>query len=145
MGIDIWKSIRQKKREPLWSYRVIDGEKVIFQSRQVSVRFLNQDAALWVARLVEQLGGPGEPLGWTGDLADDCSVETKELLGRAEHLYGPRRGGAWYCAVYGTPLSRYFHTADRIDIQSRSGSAARWLCELVISAAEVGLIQAEPW
>jgi hypothetical protein len=144
MATEVWQQNRPKGRKPCWAFRVTDGEKVIFQSRQVSMRLLSHDAAFWVARLVETLHGPGQPLEWRGEMEDDCSAIWKDFDAHAEHLHGPRRGGSWYCSVSGPDMTRFFHTADQTDVRPRSGCAARWLCELVISAADLGLIEPYP-
>lgn len=141
MTTEVWLQDRPKGRKPCWAFRVTDGEQLIFQSRQVSVRLLSRDAACWVARLVDALHGPGKPLEWRGDLEDDCSAASKNLGAHAEHLHGPRRGGNWYCSVGGLDGTRFFHTADQNDVQPRNGGAARWLCELVISAADAGILE----
>lgn len=141
MTTEVWQQDRPKGRSACWAYRVTEGEKLIFQSQQVSVRLLSRDAAFWIARLIEALHGPGQPLEWCGDLEDDCSAIWKNLGAHAEHSQGPRRSGLWYCAVRRSDGMRFFHTADRGDVQPRSGSAARWLCELVISAADAGMIE----
>jgi len=81
-------------------------------------------------------------LEWTGDLDDDCAAETDTLYAHAEWCNGPRHGGLWYCMVTACdPNLRYFHSLD-MSIEPRSSIAARWLCELVISAASAGLISA---
>jgi hypothetical protein len=141
MTTEIWQQDRPKGRNACWAFRVTDGDSVIFQSRQVSVRLLSRDAASWVARMIEELRGPGRSLEWQGDMEDDCSAVWRTFGAHAEHLHGPRRGGSWYCSVGGPNGTRFFHRADRADVQPRSGGAARWLCELVISAADAGLLE----
>jgi hypothetical protein len=51
MTTEIWQQDRPKGRNPYWAFRVTAGERVIFQSREVSVRLLSRDAAFWIARL----------------------------------------------------------------------------------------------
>ena len=140
MTTEVWQFDRPKGRPPVWACRVTDGPTVIFESYAVSLRLLSRDAASWIARVVEELHGAVYPLEWRGDLEDDCSAAWKRFVAHAEHLQGPHRGGIWYCSVSDLDGKRFFHTADRKDIQPKSGAAARWLCELVISAAEAGSV-----
>jgi hypothetical protein len=147
MATDVWQFDRPKGRKPLWACRVTDGATVIFASRSVSLRLLSRDAARWLGRLVEAAHQRGCPvaatLEWTGDLEDDCQVKWKQLWAHAEHLQGRRRGGIWYCSVTGRDGHRFFHTIDSPDIQLRSGAAARWLCELLMRAADSGILEAD--
>ena len=142
MTTEVWQFDRPKGRKPIWACRVMDDATVIFESRVVAVRLLSCDAASWIARMVEALHGATQSLEWRGDLEDDCSAVWKRFGAHAEHLNGPRRGGIWYCSVDDLDGKRFFHTADNPDIQPRSGAAARWLCELVVSLADAGLVEA---
>ena len=141
MGIEIWQLERPKGRKPRWAYRITDDVTYVFDSRSVSVHVLSPDAARWIARLIEGLRSRTQTLHWNGDLKDDCSAVWKKFHAHAEHLQGPRRGGIWYCSVGDVDGNRFFHTADYPDIQPRSGAAARWLCELMISSANAGFLQ----
>ncbi len=140
MSIEVWLQHRPKGRTPYWACRVCDGDHVLWASRQVSVRLLSRDAALWIATMIAALNGPAPRLEWSGDLKDDCKSSFGEFSAHAEWLCGPRRGGRWYCSVNGPAGTRYFHTADQNDIQPRNADAARWLCELVIAAGAAGVI-----
>lgn len=142
MTTEIWQQVRPNRRNPCWAFRVTDEATEVFQSRQTSIHFLSRDAAASVTRMVAAVRGPGQSLDWLGDLDDDCSAAWNDFSAHAEHMQDPRRGGNWYCSVTRTDGSRFFHTADQPDIRPRSGASARWLCELVISAAEAGVIDA---
>jgi hypothetical protein len=146
MAAEVWERIRPKGRPPVWAFRVTSGDVVVFESAWVAVRFSTRSDAVWLASLVDRLVAHGRPparpgttnlagVRWNGDLADDCWTTVGNIDAHAEHLYGPRRGGAWYCSV-GRQGESLFHTAD-IGIQPRSSVAARWMCELVMSAAEL--------
>ena len=91
--------------------------------------------------MVEAVKTNIQSLDWHGIFNDDCAATWKNYQAHAEHLSGPQRGGIWYCSVSDAEGGRYFHTADRSDIQPKNGVAARWLCELVVSAAEQGVIE----
>ena len=140
MPCEIWQQDRPKGRKPVWAFRLIDGATESFTSQCISVRLLTRDAAAWVAGLVEAQRGSTLLLPWTGDFDDDCSVTWKRLYAHAEHMEGPRRGGIWFCSVSDLDGKRLFHTADNADVQPKSGSAARWLCELIISSADSGIL-----
>lgn len=138
MNTEIWQRDRPKGRKPVWAFRVTDGATLNFDSQRVANRLVSREAASWIAQLVEKLRGVGKPLEWRGDLQDDCSATRQEYAAHAEHLQGPKRGGSWYCSV-SRDGKLLFNSADRNDIHPSSGAGARWLCELVISAAESGV------
>jgi hypothetical protein len=138
-------------RSARWQFRVTLDSVVVFGSSWVAVRYSERRDAEWLAGLVDRLvarhtfaGCPGYPgqiaplLWWGGDLGDDHGATIDGMQCHIEHLHGPVRGGSWYCSVYrGTePL---FHTADW-GIQPRSGKAAWWLCEVVVSAERAGVL-----
>jgi hypothetical protein len=144
---------RPKNRPVQWACRVSDGQNVIFDSKWVSLRLHSQDAAKWLADLVVATSNQGAfwpPPGhrandrslaaWDGDLNDDCVSSLGDLCAHAEWCKGPRHGGVWFCMVSSRDLdSRYFHDLD-IGVQPSTGTAARWLCELVMSAANSGIL-----
>jgi hypothetical protein len=128
---------RPKGRAPIWVVRVFDDGALAFSSDTKSIRFRSEDDAKLLGRAIATALDAGAPIDrsdivWAGDLSDDCTAEIGRFGAHAEHLHGPRRGGLWYCQVYGV-----FHSADW-GIVPRNGNAARWLCELVASAAECG-------
>lgn len=153
MTTEIYQSSRPKNRSSLWQCRVSDGSTIIFDSEWVALRFQTSGAAQWLADLITATHvndsfwpPPGhrssnEPLlEWTGDPNQDCAAETDTLYAHAESCTGPRRGGVWYCMVSSRDHDRrFFHSLD-MSIEPRNSIAARWLCELVISAATAGLI-----
>ena len=115
----------------------------MFESAWVSIRYSTRGDAAWLAGLVdglavreERVGRPGAPstvgVPWEGDLNDDCWIGAGDWRAHAEHIDGPRHGGAWYCSV-NRAGERLFHTADW-GVQPRNGAAARWLCELIIKS-----------
>jgi hypothetical protein len=158
VAAEVWQFARAKHRSPRWAFRVTAGDAVVFESAWVSVRYPAREGAAWLAGLIHALaergafpGCPGHlgqvanPVRWGGPLGDDCSAFVGDLYCHAEHLSGPVRGGLWYCSVSRARES-VFHTADR-GVQPRSGEAARWLCEVVVSAVTAGLgerCRAEP-
>lgn len=116
----------------------------------MSIRFSDREDAEWLAAQIDALakngtfpGCPGHTgqvvstISWMGDLGDDCTAWVNDLHCHAEHLYGPFRGGAWYCSVI-RARQFVFHTADH-GIIPRSGNAARWLCELVVYREIAGI------
>jgi hypothetical protein len=121
-------------------------DRVIFESSWTSLDLRSAAAAHWLAGVVAELSDSGvfrappghckepSPYCWSGDLDDDCVLREQVGMAHAEHLDGPRNGGIWYCSVYGQNDTPLFHTADSPDVVPRNGSAARWLCELFISA-----------
>jgi len=153
MGVVMRQIQRPKGRAPRWAFCVYREAQVVFDSQWASVGFVARDSADWLAGLIARLdahdafaGCPGHPrvcarpaapLLWQGDLADDCHAQAGELHCHAEWLTGPRRGGLWYASVWRTESANasVFHTLDR-GLQPRSGSAARWLCELVVQARD---------
>jgi hypothetical protein len=145
MAVEVWQYARPKGRPSRWAFRVTRDGAVAFDSSWVAIRYSAQEDASWLAGLIDSLvargmppGRPGHPsttsagMQWDGDLDDDCRVTASDMYAHAEHLHGPRRGGAWYCSVTRSG-ERLFHTADW-GVQPRSGVAARWLCELVMCA-----------
>jgi hypothetical protein len=145
VAVELWQYARPKGRPPRWAFRVTAVDAVVFESAWVSVRYLDRKDAAWLAGLIDTLaergvfpGCPGHsrqvasPVRWGGDLGDDCLALVADLYCHAEHMYGPSRGGGWYCSVSRSGES-IFHTADR-GVQPRSGKAARWLCEVAVSA-----------
>jgi hypothetical protein len=144
---------RPKNRPPRWTCRVSDQQKVFFDSQWVSLRFRSPDGAKWLTNLIVAAIDRGvlwPPPGhrarddsvvvWEGDLDDDCTSSLANLRAHVEWCNGPRRGGVWYCMVCSfDPNQRYFHTLD-MDIEPRSGIAARWLCELVMLATNAGVL-----
>jgi hypothetical protein len=155
MAVEVWQFARPKGRSPRWAFRVRDGDRIVFESAWVSVRYRAREDAAWLAELIEWEaargvfpGCPGHPTSasvlvpWSGDLGDDCWATVGDVSAHAEHLYGPVRGGAWYCSVRRSG-ELLFHTAD-YGVQPRSGEAARWLCEVVLCAVVVGLGQEAP-
>jgi hypothetical protein len=149
MTVEVWQYARPKGRRPGWAFRVFSRDAVAFESAWVAVRYSAREDASWLAELIDSLiargvfpGCPGHPapapvrVRWEGDLSDDCSARLGDLYAHAEHLSGPRRGGAWYCSVKRRDES-LFHTVD-CGVQPRSGEAARWLCELIMYATLPG-------
>lgn len=153
MAVEIWQYARPKGRSPRWAFRVVQGQghAVEFESNWVSVRYVTREDAEWLAGLVDTLvtrgvfaGCPGHTradtliIPWIGDLDDDCWTRIADLFAHAEWMFGPRRGGNWFCSISRNGDS-LFHTTD-FGIQPRSGGAARWICEVVISAAVAGIV-----
>ncbi|AGA28307.1 hypothetical protein [Singulisphaera acidiphila] len=148
MAVEVWQYARPKGRSPRWDFRVTHGDAVAFESAWVAIRYSAREDASWLAGLIDLLVAcgtllwrPGHPaptsagMRWDGDLDDDCWATVGDMHAHAEHLHGPRRGGAWYSSV--SRSGRLFHTAD-CGVQPRSGVAARWLCELVMYSALPG-------
>ena len=144
MAVEVWQHARPKGRPPRWAFRVTRDEAVAFESAWVAIRYSERGDASWLAGLIDSLVArgtlpwrPGHPAPaetmWDGDLDDDCRATVGDMHAHAEHLHGPRRGGAWYCSVSRSG-ERLFHTAD-CGVLPRSGGAARWLCELVMYSA----------
>ncbi len=73
----------------------------------------------------------------TPEVSDEPSPSPTPRVMRP--IEGPRDGGLWYCAVSGAGKT-WFHTADNRDIEPKNGRAARWLCQVIIAAAEAGLV-----
>ena len=149
MQAEVFKVDRPKGRDPLWAF-TLRGDEVLFRSRDVAVRYLQRSDAQYVAELlINVLSNHGSldlrsPAGctWEGDVNDDCTTHFRGLIGRAEWLSGPRRGGIWYSAVFRcNEIDAVFHTADRNGIQPRSGDAARWISEVVMLAADAKLVR----
>ena len=152
MSVVIWEAARPKQRHPQWAFRVMVGDAVVFDSAWVALRYGSRDDAAWLAGVIRRLTESWTPEGgqadlrpgsssvrWTGDLSDDCTAEILGYRAHAEHLHGPRRGGAWYCGVH-CEGGRIFHTADR-RIEPKKGEAARWLCEVLARAASSGILE----
>lgn len=139
MAITIQRLDPASDKPSLWAFR-IDRPGYAFDSRSVSIRLTTRESADWLATLVDRLScGPRPQLDWTGDLDDDCSIKWMHFYAHAEHMSGPRRGGNWYCSVQ-DETHRYFHTADRQDCRPKTSSAARWMCETIMTAAAHGLV-----
>ena len=139
MTIEVNVTDRPKGRSALWGFKILDKENIVFDDSWVSIKFLNQKSAIWMAEIVEKLYEKGLILprtaqkNWERDLDYDCILQEGNLFAHAEHMEGPKgKGGIWYCQVHSKDR-RYFHTSDH-DIQPRSGAAARWLCEIIILA-----------
>ena len=144
MSVEVWQYARPKGRPSRWAFRVARGEAVAFESAWVAIRYATREDASWLAGSIESLVARGTPpwrpghpspaeIHWVGDPDDDCQAKVGDMHAHAEHLHGPRRGGAWYCSVSRSG-ERLFHTAD-CGVQPRSGGAARWLCEVVMFSA----------
>jgi hypothetical protein len=149
MATEVWLQARPKGRPPRWAFRVTAGGAVAFESARAAIRYATGEDAAWLAGVIDSLvarglspGHPGRPfpglgrIEWVGDLDDDCSATQGDVRAHAEHLHGPRRGGAWYCSVVRSGR-RLFHTAD-CGIQPSRGAAARWLCELIMVVERSG-------
>jgi hypothetical protein len=151
VAVEVWQADNRKGRPARWQFRVTLDGVVVFDSSWVAVRYSERRDAEWLAGLVVRLaarqafaGCPGHPgqvtplLWWGGDLGDDYGTTIDGLHCYIEHLQGPVRGGLWYCSVYqGTET--LFHTIEW-GVQPRSGKAAWWLCEVVVSAERAGLM-----
>jgi hypothetical protein len=123
---------------------------VLFESAWVAVRYVDRDAAAWLVGLIDRLaargmfpgcpGHPGQvaPVLGRGGIGNDHGATVDGIHCHAEHLFGPVRGGGWYCQVY-RGAEQFFHTAES-GVQPRSGPAAWWVCEVVVSA-----VRAEVW
>jgi hypothetical protein len=146
MVVEVWQHVRPKGRPPRWAFRVTRGDAIAFESTWVAIRYSTREDASWLAELIDSLvargrqpGRPGHPaspgagIRWDGDPKDDCRASVGDMYAHAEHIHGPRRGGAWYCS-FSRAGEQLFHTADR-GVQPRSGGAARWLCEVVMYSA----------
>jgi len=129
---------RPKGRSPVWVVRVLDGEKVVFSSERIAVRFKDEAAARTLGLAAQAaLAGSYSKLRrkaeWNGDLSDDCSSRIGQWSAHVEHLEGPRNGGAWYFSVN----DDVFHSV-AAGVVPKSGGAARQLAELVAAAADNG-------
>jgi hypothetical protein len=152
MSVVICEAHRPKRRDPQWTFRVMAGGALVFDSACVALRYGTREDAAWLAWVINRLaeswasvgGEPGlrpggSSVGWRGDINDDCQAEILGCWAHAEHLYGPRRGGAWYCQVQ-CDGGRIFHTADR-RVEPKNGGAARWLCEVLATAASLDILE----
>lgn len=95
------------------------------------VRWINAARNRWLA-----IDATDPPI-WTGDLEDDCHLHWRNYFAHAECL----NRNQWHCMVWKEVEGReiqVFH-ADESDILPKTGRASRWLCELVIAAASVGV------
>ncbi len=150
MAIEPWEAARPKGRSPRWAFRVIAENVVVFLSTWVSVRYATRRDAEWLAATIDRLaasglfaGSPGhqgqvEPvLGWNADIGTDYGATVGDIHCHAEHLFGPVRGGGWYCQV-SSGSEQFFHTVES-GIQPRSGPAAWWVCEVVFDAVRAGV------
>lgn len=155
MPVEVWEVARPKRRDHRWAFRVTVGDAVAFDSEWVSLRYASREDAEWLAGVIHQLAesvAPGKECSdlrpspseaqWWGDLSDDCLADILGYAAHAEHMSGPRRGGAWYCGVRCNG-GRIFHTADR-GVEPKSGEAARWLCEVLARAASLGILKPYP-
>jgi hypothetical protein len=149
VAVEVWQAVRTKGRSSLWAFRVTVADAVVFESVWVAVRYSSASDAEWLAGLIDRLatqgafagcpGHPGqtEPVLWWGVLGSDHGATVGDIVCHAEHMFGPVRGGNWYCQV-SRGDERLFHTADS-SIQPRSGNAAWWMCEVVVCAARAGV------
>ncbi|MEZ6142876.1 MAG: hypothetical protein R3B84_20120 [Zavarzinella sp.] len=109
------------------------------------MRFSTVHEAEWLAATIDRLAQIGKFAGCPGHRNEVIPVfqfydsfdtnHGKTVAGimcHAEYLDGPYRGGCWYCQVV-SGGTQFFHTAETA-ITPRSGLAAMWLCEVVISA-----------
>jgi hypothetical protein len=134
--------IPTNRSHELWSFEVSQNEQIVFDSVSLGIRLKSRAAAEWLSALIEHLlanqGLPNQAdADWSGDLNDDCHFDDGTFHAHAEHCTGPKRGGVWYCMVeISGGQERYFHTADLPGIEPKSGTAARKLCKMVISAAQ---------
>jgi hypothetical protein len=154
VGIDIWEAARPKGRQPRWAFRVNSDLGVVFESAWVAVRYATRRDAEWLAATIDRLadmgrfaGSPGHPgqcepvLHWDVDIGNDHKVTVAGIHCHAEHLFGPVRGGGWYCQV-SSSTDQFFHTIES-GVQPRSGLAAKWICEVVVSAVLAGVWQTQ--
>lgn len=124
---------RKRGRHPRWRVRIVREDTCVFDSRSVSVRIPDRQAAAQLGDLVTKAVEMGLDVRtfpnavWDGDLDDDCSATIHGFRAHAEHLEGPKDGGTWYCSV-----GDIFHTAD-VGFSPKNGRAARWLCEVAAS------------
>ena len=151
MAVELWQAARPKGRPPRWAFRVTAGGAAVFESAWVSVRYAARSDAEWLAATINRLaarglfaGCPGHPgeaepvLWWGGDIGTDHGSTVGGVQCHAEHLFGPVRGGGWYCQVY-RGNEQFFHTIES-GVQPRSGPAAWWICEVVL-----GAVRADVW
>ena len=135
MAVELWQTARPKGRTPRWAFHVTVAGKVVFESAWVAVRFAARRDAEWLAATIDRLaarglfagclGRPGqaEPvLGRVGDIGTDHGATVGDIYCHAEHLFGPVRGGCWYCQVQ-RGIEQFFHTCES-GVQPRSGPAA---------------------
>lgn len=127
---------RPKGRTPIWVVRLRDGDAIAFTSETRSLHLRDEAAARLLGRALATCLASGvsmrSDVDWQGDLSDDCTARIGRFQAHAEHLQGPRRGGVWYCQVFDVLHS------EEAGIVPRSGRAARWLCEVIAVAAELG-------
>lgn len=140
----------------MWAFRVTDGERTVFESRTVSIRFRTEAAARWLAGLTDTLvvhgidppgcrRAVGHDLEWFGTLHDDCYASAGRYYAHAEHLDGAVDGGHWFCGVTEgcdpekERLRTVFHSSEHWELWVRNGRAGRWLCELMIKLDRIGL------
>lgn len=142
MAIEIELVAQPKGRPPRWRLRV-SNPNILFDDAWVALRFQSEAAAHWLGELIIAIHERGgnlprrSELAWHGDL-DDATFEDASIYAHAEHLEGPLgKGGTWYCQVQDGDQT-LFHSVDSA-IQPRSCAAARWLCEAVILARNLGV------
>jgi hypothetical protein len=151
MAVAVWEADRPKGRPPRWKFRVA-ADDAEFESSWVAVRFAARHDAEWLAGTIDRLamvrrfaGCPGHPgqcppvLWWGGDIGTDHGATVAGIHCHAEHVFGPVRGGGWYCQVH-RDTEQFFHTAES-GVQPRSGPAAWWVCEVVVGAVLAGVWQ----
>ena len=154
--IEVFANPHKRKRNDNWCCRVVQDGEALFLSDWVALRLETVQAATWLAELVKRsieheffLPAPGHrsadesPYHWKGDMRDDCYTNFEGLNAHAEWVDGPYQGGNWYCQVMSKQKS-HFHTAD-MRMTPGSGSAARWTCEMVISAAVANVLPLFEW
>lgn len=152
LSVEVEPLERPKGRARLWKCVVSTDGREVFASRTVAIRLREERAARWLGELVAGLMTEGLSVptavhtrdgvsAWEGDLDDDCWLDAGHCSAHAEWMDGPRRGGVWYCSVRDRDGTILFSTVDFRDIQPKSGVAARWLCEHVIQASEVGTLR----
>ena len=73
-----------------------------------------------------------DPIGWTGDLNDDCVARWRGMSAHVEAMNHGKRDGEhewWYFAVCREGEDDIVHSM-RDDISAATGEAARKLCEM---------------
>ena len=68
-------------------------------------------------------------------------MQRGQFVAYIEHFHKGGPDERWECYVEGLEGLRYFLTKDNMSIYPKSGAAARWLCEFMMTAAELGLLQ----
>lgn len=150
MAVELWETARLKGRSLRWAFRVTVEDALVFESAWVAVRYAARIDAEWLAGTIDRLvsrrlfvGCPGHPgqagpiLCWSSNIGTDHGATIGDIHCHVEHMFGPLRGGNWYCQVH-RGAERFFHTAD-MGVQPRSGNAAWWVCEVVVGAVQAGV------